>query len=81
MIFEVFVPECTIAILSQRWARTGQFGNVTKALGTFGREQMLVVAFVAVIFITYTQMICLIALCPAPRDADGGGGLLSFSAW
>mmetsp|Transcript_47831 Transcript_47831/g.133096 ORF Transcript_47831/g.133096 Transcript_47831/m.133096 type:complete len:82 (+) Transcript_47831:1561-1806(+) len=81
MIFEVLVPEVMIATLSQRWAQRGRFGNVTEALDTFDREQLLVVAFVAVGFITATHGMCVAALCPAPRDADGGGGLLSFSAW
>ena len=81
MTFEVIVPEGAIAILSQRWAQRGRFGNVTEVLDTFDREQLLVIAFVAIGFITTIHCDSVLALCPAPRDADGGGGLLSFSAW
>ena len=82
MVFEVIVPEGLIAALSQRWARRGRFGNVTEVLETFGRQQLLVVAILTICSITMMQYAILRnALCPAPRDADGGGGLLSFSAW
>ena len=82
MVFEVIVPEGAIAVLSQRWARRGRFGNVTEALENLDRNQTLVVAFVAIGFIMFFHGYFVSAsMCVAPRNADGSGGLLSFSAW
>ena len=41
---------------------------------------MLVIALVTIVWITDTHWNAIQALCVAPRDADGGGGLLSYSA-
>ena len=81
MVFEVVVPEGAIAVFSQLWAQRGRrFGNVTEALDSFDRNQILAVAFVVIWFMVFTHHLSVRALCIAPRDADGGG-LLSFSAW
>ena len=80
ILFEAIIPEVIIAVVSQRWSREGKFGDVTAALKSFDRSHLLVVAFVVVIWITDTHWNALSALCAAPRDLDGGGGLLSFSA-
>ena len=80
MLFEVFVPEGAISILSQLWAEHGQFGDVTQAMESFTRCQVLAVSLVAVSFISTMHFSGLGALCIAPAHADGGGGLLSLSA-
>ena len=55
-------------------------GDVTAALALFDTRRTLVIAFAAIMFITETHLQCLKSLCIAPRNLDGGGGLLSFSA-
>ena len=76
------MPEGAIAVLSQRWARRGRFGNVTEALENLDRNQTLVVAFLTIAFIMYVHFSFMgTSMCMAPRNADGSGGLLSFSAW
>ena len=55
-------------------------GDITKAANAMDHQQVLVLGFVAIAWITYIQCHGLRALCIAPRDADGGGGLLSFAA-
>ena len=80
MVFEVIAPEAAIAVLSQQWSVRGRFGDVTQALSTFTLQQTMVAALVVIVCITVAHVGTLTALCVAPRDTDGGGGLLSFSA-
>lgn len=35
MVFEVIVPELCIAMVSQKWARRGRFGDMTENLRKF----------------------------------------------
>lgn len=80
MAFEVIVPEGVIATLSQQSAQPGRFGNVTEALDSFTRQQILMVGYLAVVFIARWHWDVLKTMCVGPRDVAGGGGLLSISA-
>mmetsp|Transcript_72976 Transcript_72976/g.207986 ORF Transcript_72976/g.207986 Transcript_72976/m.207986 type:complete len:170 (-) Transcript_72976:490-999(-) len=82
MLFELVIPEIILAAISQKLseARRGRFGDMTEALRDFGAREIAVVAFIAVTSIAYMHGHFLGALCLAPTDADGGGGLLSLSA-
>ena len=80
MLFELVLPEIVLAILSQKFAKRGEFGDMTQALQrTSKMKNMLITAFTAVTTVCYMHMYFVEALCPAPRDVDGGGGLLSFA--
>ena len=76
-LLEAVAPEMLISILSQR---VTSFGDVTGALGSIGSKQILIIAFISISSITYMHGNFLQNLCVSPRDADGGGGLLSFGA-
>lgn len=82
MLFELVIPEIILAAISQKLSESqrGRFGDMTEALRDFGLKEMAVVAFIAVTSIAMMHSHFLGALCLAPADADGGGGLLSFSA-
>eukprot|EP00618_Florenciella_parvula_P017442 CAMPEP_0119465102 /NCGR_PEP_ID=MMETSP1344-20130328/386_1 /TAXON_ID=236787 /ORGANISM="Florenciella parvula, Strain CCMP2471" /LENGTH=701 /DNA_ID=CAMNT_0007497343 /DNA_START=366 /DNA_END=2470 /DNA_ORIENTATION=+ len=75
MLFELILPEIVLAILSQKWAKQGEFGDMTQALRrTSTMQNMLITGFTAVATASYMHMYFIEALCPAPRDVDGGGG-------